>query len=137
MSSTGFSGYDHLPTVDSVEIEQLQLSLSAHLDGIQGSIGHVFASKTDPKSKMKNEQKSAINIFECTPKPQPVVSEWLTEDSQYQRVSSSWPKYPGTHYMYSLKLERLKREKFEGLGLIDFQRNGTVLYLFEKFYNLE
>ncbi|KAK7592942.1 hypothetical protein V9T40_007694 [Parthenolecanium corni] len=91
MSSTGFSGYDHLPTVDSVEIEQLQLSLSAHLDGIQGSIGHVFASKTDPKSKMKNEQKSAINIFECTPKPQPVVSEWLTEDSQYQRVSSSWP----------------------------------------------
>lgn len=101
MSSTGFSGYDHLPTVDSVEIEQLQLSLGAHFDGIQGSIGHVFASKTDLKSKIKNEPKPMI-VSEITPKTESVVSEWLTEDSQYQRVSSSWPKYPGTHNMYSL-----------------------------------
>lgn len=110
MSSTGFSGFDHLSTVDAVEIEQLQLSLSAHFDGNQGSIGHVFASKTDLKSKIKNEPKPTI-VSEIPPKTQSVVSAWSTEDSHYQRVSSSWPKYPGTHY---INFAILKERKMKG-----------------------
>ncbi len=117
MSSTGFSGFDQLGSVDSTDMEQLQLSFSAQFDGIQSSNGHTLqntsVAKSEPKFKMKNESasaasKSAGNVFGWPTKK----SKY--EDDQHQRMTSMWSNLPGAP-AYSLddyQVESLRYQHF-------------------------
>lgn len=117
MSSSGLGSYDQLASVDTSEMEQLQLSFNAHFDGLQGIHGHAATPNSFHVPKFANVERLKIKSEPNTSKAFIDTSKSLSQDISYgwpsvkkekyedvqsqQRLSSMWPRYPGTQN-YSL-----------------------------------
>ena len=107
MTSAGLGNYDQLASVDTTDMEQLQLSLTAHFEGVQGNHGHPVATNsyvskftnTIERIKTKIDPETVYNeSLSADPPPfgWSTMKRMKDEDVQLQqRFPPIWSRYPG------------------------------------------